>query len=589
MQPGTTLRNRYQIIKLLGSGGFGETYLAEDLGIPINPKPKCVVKRLKTQNRNNEELEWLKNSFEQEAATLYNLGKLHPQIPNLSEYFQEGKEFYLVQDFIDGVDLTQIIKTGKKIPEVAVTQLLTEILEVLEFVHQQNIIHRDIKPHNIMRRNVDGKIILIDFGAVKQIMFKNSGQTSLTMGIGTPGFTPVEQVMGKPKLASDIYAVGMLGLQALTGIPPHELDDDEDGEAIWQDKVSISSGFVKVLTRMVNSRASQRYQNAAEALEAMKLLSESENNPINQPVKPTIIKNQPPNPPVNQPVSKTRVIPINPPLPLQIFQFQTVTVDKTGKVTKREQKQAKHLIEDLGNGVTLEMVEILGGTFMMGSSDYYVNQKPPHRVTVPSFFMGKYPVTQAQYQAIMKQGIIGKIFGGNSANPDPSYFKGANRPVETVSWNDGVEFCRKLTQKTGKTYRLPSEAEWEYACRAGTTTPFYFGETITTNLVNYNGEFDTPEGKYSEGTTPVGNFPPNAFGLYDMHGNVYEWCQDSRHENYNNAPRDGSAWIDSDNDERMLRGGCWELFPDACRSDGRLPIPRHHYTAIYGFRLVFSA
>jgi eukaryotic-like serine/threonine-protein kinase len=132
MQPGTTLRNRYQIIKLLGSGGFGETYLAEDLGIPIVPKPKCVVKRLKTQNLNDEQLEWVKNSFQQEAATLYNLGKLHPQIPNLSEYFQEGKEFYLVQDFIDGVDLTQIIKTGKKIPEVAVTQLLTEILEVLE-------------------------------------------------------------------------------------------------------------------------------------------------------------------------------------------------------------------------------------------------------------------------------------------------------------------------------------------------------------------------------------------------------------------------------------------------------------------------
>ncbi len=280
MQVGDILRDRYKIISLLGQGGFGETYLAEDLGIPINPKPKCVVKHLKTKNLKDEELDWVRNSFEQEAVTLYNLGRLHPQIPNLSEYFQVGKEFYLVQDFIDGVDLTKIITPGKKIPEVAVIQLLAEILEILVVVHQQEIIHRDINPKNIMRRHVDGKVILIDFGAVKQIMFKNSGQTSLTMGVGTPGFMPLEQFNGKPKLASDIYAVGMIGVQALTGIPPHLLDDDEDGEVIWQDRVNISSRFAEVLTRMVNRRVSQRYQNAADALQAMQLLS--------KPINPTI-------------------------------------------------------------------------------------------------------------------------------------------------------------------------------------------------------------------------------------------------------------------------------------------------------------
>jgi eukaryotic-like serine/threonine-protein kinase len=561
MHLGTTLRNRYQIIKLLGSGGFGETFLADDLGIPINPKPKCVVKRLKTQNLNHEQLEWVKNSFQQEAATLYNLGKLHPQIPNLSEYFQEGKEFYLVQDFIDGVDLSRIITPGKKIPEVAVTQLLTEILEVLAIVHQQNIIHRDIKPQNIMRRNVDGKIILIDFGAVKQIMFKNSGQTSLTMGIGTLGFMPVEQIIGKPKLASDIYAAGMIGIQALTGIPPHELDDDEDGEAIWQDKVNISSRFVEVLTKMVNSRASQRYQNAAEALEAMQFLSKSINKPQNQPITSTII---------------------SPPLPLQIFQFQTVTVDNRGKVTKWEQKQAKHLVEDLGNGVTLEMVEIPGGTFMMGSPETEVarrdSESPQHRVTVPSFFMGKYPVTQAQYQAIM---------GSN-----PAKFKGANRPVEKVSWNDGVQFCQKLSQKTGKTYRLPSEAEWEYACRAGTTTAFYFGETITTDLLNYNGTTtpyaSAPKGLYRKETKEVGKFPPNTFGLYDMHGNVWEWCEDVWNNNYNGAPNDGSAWVYGNNQYHLLRGGSWNNNPENCRSAYRFFTSRDNRFNNNGFRLVFS-
>jgi eukaryotic-like serine/threonine-protein kinase len=258
---------------------------------------------------------------------------------------------------------------------------------------------------------------------------------------------------------------------------------------------------------------------------------------------------------------------------LQIFQFQTVTVDKTGKVTKREQKQAKQFVEDLGDGVTLEMVQIPGGSFMMGSPETEAErsdrESPQHQVTVPSFFMGKYPVTQAQYQAVVKQGIIGKIFGGNSANSDPSRFKGANRPVENVSWNNAVEFCQKISQKTGKIYRLPSEAEWEYACRAGTTTPFYFGETITTDLVNYNDDYtyaSASKGKYREETTPVGVFPPNAFGLYDMHGNVREWCQDSRYINYDGAPSDSSAWIDNDNDYRLLRGGSWDDYPASCRS-----------------------
>ncbi|AFZ02100.1 bifunctional serine/threonine-protein kinase/formylglycine-generating enzyme family protein [Calothrix sp. PCC 6303] len=580
MQPGTTLRNRYKIIKLLEEGGFGETFLAEDLNIPIDPKPRCVVKRLKTANLKAEDLEWLKNAFAKEAATLYNLGRLHPQIPGLSEYFQVGNEFYLVQDFIDGVELTNIMTPGKKIPEVAVIQLLTEILEVLAVVHQENIIHRDIKPQNIMRRKADGKIILIDFGAVKQIMVKNTGQTSLTVGIGTPGFMPVEQIMGKPKLASDIYAVGMVGVQALTGIPPHLLDDDEDGEVIWQDKVSVSSRFVDLLGKMVNSRASQRYQSAAEALEAMKLLS--------QPV------NKSPNPPQNQPIAPTVII--SPGLPLQVFQFQTVTVDKRGKVTKRGEKQARFFVEKLGNGVSLEMVEIPGGTFMMGSPETEAgtrdNESPQHRVTVPRFFMGKYVVTQAQYQAIMKKGMIGQIFGGNSSNsdPDPSDFKGANRPVETVSWDDAVGFCQKISQKTGKTYRLPSEAEWEYACRAGTTTPFYFGETITTDLANFDGNHTyayAPKGVYRKETTEVGKFPPNAFGLYDMHGNVWEWCQDSGHSNYNGAPTDGNAWIDN-NQNKLLRGGSWYNYPKVSHSAYRYIITREYRKNNVGFRLVFS-
>ncbi|QLE58405.1 SUMF1/EgtB/PvdO family nonheme iron enzyme [Nostoc sp. TCL26-01] len=265
--------------------------------------------------------------------------------------------------------------------------------------------------------------------------------------------------------------------------------------------------------------------------------------------------------------------------PLQIFQFEVVTVNSQGSITNRSNREAKYLVEQLGNGVTLEMVQIPGGTFTMGSSAEEVGRRADessqHQVTVPGFFMGKYEVTQAQYQAIM---------GAN-----PSNFKGEKRPVEQVSWNDAVEFCNKLSQKTGRKYRLPSEAEWEYACRAGTTTPFYFGETITTDLVNYDGNYtysSAPKGKYRQQTTPVDAFPPNAFGLHDMHGNVWEWCQDHWHDYYNGAPINDSAWLENDNSIRLLHGGSWNFSPVVCRSANRLRSSAVNRYSGFGFRVV---
>ena len=264
---------------------------------------------------------------------------------------------------------------------------------------------------------------------------------------------------------------------------------------------------------------------------------------------------------------------------LKVFQFEVVTVNFHGEEVKRKQGEAEYFTEDLGNGVTLEMVSIPGGSFKMGSpagekqrSD---NESPQHDVRVPAFFMGKFQVTQEQYQAIM-----GK---------NPSNFKGDKLPVERVSWNDAVEFCKKLSQKTRRTYRLPSEAEWEYACRAGTTTPFHFGETITSGLVNYNGNYtyaSASKGKYRQETTDVGNFPPNAFGLYDMHGTLWEWCQDALHGNYNGAPENGSAWSENNNRYRMQRGGSWLNNPVLCRSAFRSNDTHGNNFNGSGFRVV---
>ena len=254
----------------------------------------------------------------------------------------------------------------------------------------------------------------------------------------------------------------------------------------------------------------------------------------------------------------------------------------TQTITKHYRQTGQHFIEKLGNKVVLEMVLIRGGSFMMGAPEdeegSSKDEYPQHQVTVPPFFMGKYPVTQAQWKAVAR---LPKI--KHQLKRDPSYFKGDNHPVEQVSWYDAVEFCARLSRYTNRPYRLPSEAEWEYACRAGTTTPFHFGETITTDLANYCGIDEKigdtlykgsygkgTTGEYRKETTPVDYFKgANAFGLYDMHGNVWEWCVDHWHDNYENAPTDGTAWIESEaNDSyyRLLRGGSWCSIPKYCRS-----------------------
>ena len=254
---------------------------------------------------------------------------------------------------------------------------------------------------------------------------------------------------------------------------------------------------------------------------------------------------------------------------LQVFQFEVVKVNASGQEVKRDRSEAQYFTEDLGNSVSLEMIAIPSGKFLMGSPSGEGNdqEKPQHEVTVQSFFMGKHPVTQAQWKRVV---ALPKVKYDLEA--DPFKFKGDNRPAERVSWYDAVEFCDRLSKYTNKQYRLPSEAEWEYACRAGTTTPFHFGETITTELANYNGNsiyVSEPKGKNRRETIEVGSFPPNAFGLYDMHGNVWEWCQDSWHDSYKAAPRDANARINNDNQSCILRGGSWIAYPQYCRSASR--------------------
>ncbi|UKO97502.1 bifunctional serine/threonine-protein kinase/formylglycine-generating enzyme family protein [Nostoc sp. UHCC 0870] len=721
-----TLAGRYEIIKLLGGGGFAVTYLARDNYQPS--KPLCVVKQLRPNQTQSRVIEF----FEKEAAILERLGK-NPQIPQLLAHFNQDQNLYIVQEFIQGQDLSREIVPGKRLSESYVTKLLQDALEILSFVHQQGVIHRDIKPQNLMRRQ-DGKIILIDFGAVKELgtlLINSQGEVNSSVVIGTPGYMSYEQYRGKPCFGSDIYALGVMAIQALIGVLPAELEEDpQTGEIIWQNQAQVSNHLAEVLTKMVRHHFSMRYLNATEALQALISvsaplpptvlsevnkelylqevtsraqqgegnfsvialrilesrrvelgLSEQEAREIQEQVLQTyreyerklqeyeqtlidVVKQEYP---FSQRTQKelqdyqqslglrnediaaieARVFaPLqsksqqhqqeaerlrqqqrqaelqrqqqeaerlrqqqqrkqqqeasqaksNPSSQIQTFEFDTATITVTnsgflglgGKKHEinRIRGRAEYFRENLSNGVVLDMVAIPGGKFLMGSPENepgrYDSESPEHQVNVKPFFMGKFPVTQAQWQA-----VAGFTKVNIDLNPEPSCFKGANSPVERVSWYDAVEFCARLSQKTGRIYCLPSEAEWEYACRAGTTTPYYFGETITKDLANYGNSYQQ--------TTDVGKFPANPFGLYDMHGSIWEWCLDDWHNNYEGAPIDGSSWFDDHNHlyqkqgRALLRGGSWINNPGNCRSASRNDSNRDNLGNRGGFRVVCAA
>jgi formylglycine-generating enzyme required for sulfatase activity len=327
---------------------------------------------------------------------------------------------------------------------------------------------------------------------------------------------------------------------------------------------------------------------------------------FSDPHEPPVDPSSPAPTPPPQPIDPKPEPSISPSLTAEdftLYDFEVVTVNEIGEIINRGPKQAYAFRETIGESF-IDLVAIVGGTFTMGSpadeEGRDTSEGPQRDVTVPQFLMGKYPVTQAQWKAVA---ALPKI--ERDLEADPAHYKGDNRPVERVTWDDAVEFCQRLSNHTGREYRLPSEAEWEYACRAGTTTPFHFGPTITTNLANYRGTYweykgegktylgsygQGPKGAFRGKTTDVGSFPPNAFGLYDMHGNVWEWCLDHWHDTYDGAPTDGRAWLSSgENNPRRTRGGSLYYAPSYCRSAYRGKSKRDFYDKDFGFRIVCAS
>ncbi len=579
-------------MRLLGEGGFSKTYAAQDIDRLDAP---CVIKQFFPQVQGTSERTKAAELFKEEAKRLYELGENHWQIPRLLAYFEQGSSLYLVQEFIEGQTLLQELQQ-QAFSEEQIRKLLADLLPVLQFIHERNVIHRDIKPENIIRRQSDSKLVLIDFGGAKQVT-----QTSLSRQatvLYTIGYAPSEQMAGFACQASDLYALGVTCARLLTQRLPIQnlhggqlqdtLYDPINGkwlwrEHLWEKGVTISDDLGEILDKLLKHLVRDRYQLATDVVQDLNATKSSAQAILAIPQPQSPLQQQK----VTTPIPKREA-----PLEfhsLQTFEFDVVTVDAQGNEISRECRSAKFYAENLGNEVILEMVAIPGSTFMMGSKDDDgdADERPQHEVTLKPFFMGKFPVTQGQWKAVA---ALPKV--KQSLNPYPSKFKGVNRPVENVSWHEALEFCARLFAKTGQQYRLPSEAEWEYACRAGTTTPFHFGKTVTTELANCSDETHSWEqkAKNRKETTPVGSFlVANAFGLYDMHGLVWEWCADPWHKNYEGAPTDGSVWeVGGDNNRRVLRGGSWSFSSVLCRSASRSWNEPDGGLRICGFRVVMS-
>jgi formylglycine-generating enzyme required for sulfatase activity len=591
-------------LKILGQGGFGRAFIGVDEALPS--RPYCVIKQFFPADLSSAVK--AAELFQQEAIRLDDLGK-HPQIPTLFAHLEHEGCQYLIQEFVDGQDLLKELREQGSFSEAKIRMLLADLLPVLQFIHDRNVIHRDIKPENIIRRRspsnsgaLSGSIaignhVLVDFGAAKFVTAAAMMETGTH--IGSAVYVAPEQIRGKAIFASDIYSLGVTCIHLLTNASPFELMD-MDGTWIWRDfleNTSISPVLGQVLDRMIASAPSHRYQTAQAVLSDLKNLTSSSSQ-SNRPrfQRPTYLKAG----------AKTLITPIAPPKSqptqaiapsLSQFSFETaiVTVNRNaiGKLTKNQlqistrQKTGKIYVENLGNvqgkPIGLEMVFIPAGRFQIGSPinelEHSEEESPRHIVNIPPFFMSRFPITQRQWKILMDNNPA--IFIGNS-----------DRPVETVTWDDTQLFCQKLAERTGRPYRLPSESEWEYACRAGTLTAFGFGETIAANLANYNSASPykyAPQGVSNSSTSEVGTYPANGFGLHDMHGNVWEWCADNWHDDYDLLPKDGSAWTQGgDLSCRVIRGGSWRDPAHYCRSAKRSRNATSQGDRTTGFRIVVT-
>lgn len=558
----TLQSGKYRMIKKLGQGGFGITYLAENTLLEGKVaimefffKEYCErddstshVTIPKSGNR--EIVERFKQKFIKEAKTIFRLN--HPNIVRILDVFEENDTAYYVMDYIEGESLGDMVKRRGAIPEAEALGYVKDAASALEYIHSKNINHLDIKPSNLMKRKEDGRIIVIDFGVAKQYAAVISeGSTPVCI---SHDYSPVElyRKNGEQSFSpqSDVYALAATLFKLLTGnTPPEAIEVLSEGLPVAElQEKHISRPVISAIAMAMKGRH-ERTQSIAE------FVSNLENRANKS--KKTIFKS-------GWLWALVVAVAI-----VAIWLMVPFNKGASSDNSFNDSDYTPKIKTFYANGVPFDMVEVRGGTFRMGAtseqgSDALDNEKPVHSVTLSGYYIGKTEVTQALWEAVM----------GNN----PSRFKGDNLPVEWVSWNDCQEFIRKLNALTGQNFRLPTEAEWEFACRGGNNSRGYkySGSNYIDDVAWYAGNSGIE-------TQPVAAKSPNELGIYDMSGSVLEWCNDwyggyrCGAQTNPKGPYDGSY--------RVFRGGSWFSFARFCRSSIRfINGPSNRY-CILGLRL----
>ena len=582
LQPNTLLQGgRYKIIKTLGQGGFGITYLALQRGLERQVAVKeffmkdCCERHESTSHVTlgtagmREQVSRFREKFLKEARNIAKLN--HPNIVRIIDVFEENGTAYYVMEYAEGGSLADKVRAEGHLSEAVATRYIKQVADALCYIHQRKMNHLDVKPGNIML-NENDDAVLIDFGLAKQYDAVTGGQTSTSpVGI-SDGYAPMEQYkqggVGSFTPETDIYALGATFFKLLTGVtPPSASDVMEDGVPISElEKRGVSPKVIDLITHAMEPKKKDRIHSAAEFLQGLAgghgevtHLSQHESTRVDETT-----------------VEATVVMPADAPAPKQKISSKTFTV----------------------NGVSFDMMKVEAGTFMMGATpemkedeeeEDYEDEKPAHQVTLTkNYYIGQTPVTQALWVAIMgitevKPSFWGKLFGEESKYIDnnPSHFKGDNRPVEEVSWDDCQEFISKLNAATGKHFRLPTEAEWEFAARGGNNSKHY--KYSGSDNIDDVAWYDDNSG---EETHDVATKQPNELGLYDMSGNVWEWCSDW-YGDYSSFSQTNPTGANSGSG-RVYRGGSWYDIAGYCRSSYRNYLtPGFRYDAL-GLRLALS-
>ncbi|MFL6276622.1 MAG: bifunctional serine/threonine-protein kinase/formylglycine-generating enzyme family protein [Blastocatellia bacterium] len=676
----------YHILSLLGKGGMGEVYLAEQLRVGRRRVALKVLSRACS-----EDPEIVKR-FENEAASS---GRIHHR--NVVMIFEsrasDDGQLYVAMEYVDGKTLRDEIQERGALPLDEVVEISKQICAGLSAAHRLGIVHRDIKPDNLMlMRDDDGRRVVkvLDFG-IARLAESGTVQSRTASGIimGTPYYMSPEQALGstgdKIDARSDIYSLGMVVYQMLTGrvafesdswmgvmykhlheppLQPRELrpelgwyeefeqavlralekDRDKRPQTVTEFADEMETTYRRAVAANPETVGAAAYDVTLagvappfmQTTAAAQLARQQTVRPVEAATQaawqataatatapsaaPSALSNRrkalaiagllilavmsaiyflrskPAAVPPKVAADTVPVAVVARPMPeMQTFEFEVLTVEPTGHLNVPRRRSASYFSEDIDGEVSLDMVEIPAGTFKMGAPpetqrERKPTERPQRQIRVPRFFMSKYEITEAEWRAVARLPIVGRQLEEN-----PSSFKGDDQmAVQNISWLDAVEFCERLSRATGRRYRLPTEAEWEYACASGTQTPFYFGETITAELVNYDANYPYgagPKGEPRRRPIAVGALSaPNAFGLYNMHGNVAEWCSDYWHDSYIGAPADASSWESrGDASVRVLRGGSYYDGGDDCRSSARTRDPADIRLPFIGFRVVMVA